>query len=247
VKKGREITLVISKGRKEAFVPDFTNRKLAEIRSDLRSAGLEIGQKAAVYHPTLPADVVIAQDPVSGRRTLDNMRIHLLISLGPYAKGYVMPNLVGLDLNSVRRFIEDAPFDLPEEGIQYVKINNASKWDQVISQTPSAGSRIQENDHISITIGTSGIKTASLRMLNVNFPVPADLYRNDLVLVVWDDISNQFQHPGIFPVETNLWEETITQTIPVIGDAVVSLSLRNDDPEIPVYLPFYTQYFPAKN
>ncbi|MBN2326635.1 MAG: PASTA domain-containing protein [Candidatus Omnitrophica bacterium] len=246
VKKGREITLVISQGRKEAFVPDFTNRRLAEIRSDLRSAGLEIGQKAAVYHPTLPADIVIAQDPASGRRTLNNMRVNLLVSLGPYASGYVMPNLMGMDLDSVRRRIETAPFDLPQEGIQYVRTDDASKWNQVISQTPSAGSRIQENDHISITIGASGIKTASLRMLKVTFPIPADLYRNDLVLVVWDDISSQFEYPGVFPVETNLWEETISQTIPVIGDAVVSLSLRNDDPDIPVYLPFYTQYFPAK-
>lgn len=245
VKKGRLITLTISRGPEKVFVPDFANRKVTEIRSDLRSAGLEFGLTALVYHPTLPPDTIIAQDPLSGQRTLQNKKVNLLVSQGPRVSAYVMPNLVGMDLETVRETIKNEPFDLSDDGIRYEQTPDIAKWFRVIGQVPSPGTRMMENDNIRLTVGSSGLEVTNLRIITVTFPIPSALYRDSLTISVWDDITSQTGTPAFYPVQPQLWEQTITQKIPVVGDALVSLCLENEYPEFPLNTSFYSQYFPS--
>ncbi len=247
VKKGREITLILSKGQQEEFVPDFTRRTLSDIRSELRSAGLEIGLKAMVHHPTLPADTIIAQDPITGRRVLQNRNVNLLVSLGPRSQSYVMPNLIGMDLDAVRKRMKNEKFDLREDDIRYEQTPNVNQWSRVMNQSPPPGSRMLANDHIRLTVGFSGIEVANLRTINVTFPVPEGVLSDRLILVIWDDVANQFDHPSIIPVQISYGENRISETVSVIGDATISLCQQNEDPDNPVHLTLYSQFFPASD
>jgi len=244
VKRGRRITLLLSKGQDEVFIPDFTNRRITEIRSDLRSADLELGQRAAVYHPTLPADTIIAQDPISGHRILQKKAVNLLVSLGPPSIGYVMPNLIGMDLETVQKRLENEPFDLPKEDIRYERTPDVTKWFRVIAQTPPPGSRMLENDRIQLTVGSSGLEIADLRTIQVSFAIPSDVLRDNLFLVVWDDMSRQLGHPVRIDLDIPLWEDSINQSLSVMGDATGSLCKELIDPDFPTYWTLMSQFYP---
>ncbi len=246
VKKHRYISMVISKGREKVFVPDFTNRDVSDIYGDMRSAGLETGQQARVYHPTYDAGIIISQEPSSGRRFMYGKRINLLISLGPRPKEYIMPNFLNMDLDYVNQNLQNKSFDIPEDGIEFERSTDITKWSKVLKQHPAAGSRVLQNERIKITVGSSGLEMAELRLIEINFPVPKNVYRENLQLVIRDDISSLFDEPSVIPLNIEYWQKQIDMAIPVFGNALVTLSAISDISQFPSQPMLYSQYFPTQ-
>jgi len=246
VKKHRVISMIVSMGREKVFVPDFTSRDVSDIYGDMRSAGLETGQQSRVYHSTYDAGMIISQEPTSGRRFMYGKRINLLISLGQRPKEYIMPNFLGMDLDDVNQNIQDKSFQIPEDGIQFERSTDISKWSKVLKQHPSAGSRVLENEPIKITVGSSGLEMAKLRLLEVNFPVPRNVFRENLQLVIWDDVSSLFSEPSTQYLDVKYWQKQIDIVIPVFGNALVTLIETSDISESPAHPLLYSQYFPVE-
>ena len=63
VRAGREIGVHVSIGLEMVNVPDLTNLSERESRLRLAQFGLEIGEIDHAYHPNMPPDLVIAQQP----------------------------------------------------------------------------------------------------------------------------------------------------------------------------------------
>lgn len=245
VKKGRKISLSISSGPEKVYIPDITKQREETIYSDLRSAGLNLGVRAAVYHPSIPEGVVIAQDPLPGARIIQGKKVNLLVSLGPRMNAYVMPNLTGMDLQTARNRIGQEKFVLDTDHVLFKKTGDSSKWFHVIEQRPRAGAKVMEGELITLTIGSSGENVSDLRIIEISFPIPQNVDRSQLGLFVWDDTSITFQIPYRIPLKINEWDSGISTFIPVFGDALVTLSEIEGSSDYPLLNHYHFQYFQA--
>jgi len=246
VKKGRKISLGISSGPEQIYIPDVTKQPEETVLSDLRSAGLNTGNRAAVYHPSIPEGVIIAQDPLPGERIIQGKKVDLLVSLGPRVHAFVMPNLIGMDMRTARNRAGQEKFILDNDHVTKQQTADQSKWNRILEQRPLPGAKVMEGERITLTAGSSGESIGTLWMIDVSFPVPAFVERSQLCLLVWDDTSIAFDQPIRIPLDLKFWQQEINRTIPVFGDALVTLSQTDDSSPNVLPLHHHFQYFEAK-
>ncbi|MFQ5532447.1 MAG: PASTA domain-containing protein [Candidatus Methylomirabilales bacterium] len=144
--RDKEVRLTISKGSDETLAPDVVGQPLGDAQRLMAEQGLFLGNIARV-HTSLPAGVVIAQDPPSGFPTRRGSAMNVLISLGEEERFYVMPNLVG-------QWEEEAIAILKEMGLEpnvtYEPFPDLAR--RVVLQDPSFGTRIKEKEQVTLVI-----------------------------------------------------------------------------------------------
>ncbi|HOJ61046.1 MAG TPA: PASTA domain-containing protein [bacterium] len=177
VKKHRSISLVVSVGPEQLYIPELTGRSEADIYPELRSAGLEIGQRASVYHPAYAKGTIIAQDPLPGNRIVHGKKIHILVSLGPWPVSYVMPALTGMDLTTARKRVQETALSLSSENIKYQPVLNESQWNRVLDQNPPPGTKVLENEDISVVVGSRPPAPTPIPILEIPMEAPLEADR----------------------------------------------------------------------
>lgn len=145
--KNKQVRLTISKGSGETLIPDLVGRPLTRAQRLLAEEGL-VPANIGRVHASLPADVVIAQDPPAGFPARRGSAVSLLISLGEPERFFVMPDLVG-------QREEEAIAILREMGLE-PKVTYESFPDlaqRVVLQDPSFGARIKEKEQVTLVVG----------------------------------------------------------------------------------------------
>lgn len=145
--KNKQVRLVISRGGGETLIPDVVGQLLARARRLLAEEGL-VPHNVARVHTSLPAGVVIAQDPPAGLPTARGSAVSLLVSLGKPERFYVMPDLVGQTEREAIAILKEMGLDAK---VTYEFFHEMSG--QVILQDPSFGVRIKENEEVALMVG----------------------------------------------------------------------------------------------
>ncbi len=141
VKEGQIIGIILSKGPKSALTPDFIGRPLDDARFLVVERGLEMRRVSRTHHKSVPAGIVITQNPLPGSRGASV--ISLLVSLGP-DKVYVdVPLLVGLEHEKAAQQAKKLGLVL-----RYTGFGNS-----VVSQSPKSGSRIPKGEVVEVRLG----------------------------------------------------------------------------------------------
>jgi len=141
VKEEQIIGIVLSKGPKSALTPDFIGRPLDDARFLVVERGLEMRRISRTHHESVPAGIVITQNPLPGRRGAS--LISLLVSLGP-DKVYVdVPLLIGLEHEKAAKQAGNVGLVLRYTGF----------GSSVVSQSPKAGSRILKGETVEVRLG----------------------------------------------------------------------------------------------
>lgn len=108
VRRGWSIRVAQSLGPQRVAIPDLTGgtERVAEL--NLQRRGLSLGSIAHVSLPDTSQDRVISQSPAANASGVAAPKISLLVSDGPEAFSYVMPNLAGQPLGSAKLALADA-------------------------------------------------------------------------------------------------------------------------------------------
>jgi len=143
VKSGTPIDLVVSKGPAPVPVPDVEGRKLSAAKKALASAGLKV-DVSQEFSETVKDGSVISVRPKEGRVVDSGSRVSLVVSKGP--PPVTVPNLVDMPrakaVNTLRRL-----------GLRVnVVEGDFSPLNRVISQDPSAGTKIPKGSTVTIRI-----------------------------------------------------------------------------------------------
>lgn len=232
VKKKRSVTVTISAGAREIDIPDVTGKYSDEALLSLRSAGLDVGLSASVYHERIPERGVIAQDPQPGRRRSYGNKVNLLVSLGTLPHGYVMPNYLEQNVDIVmQQFANDINEDFKPETL-YVPTPDSSQWNVIIEQRPQPGTRVTLGEKMVFTVGSSGTTAGDIQMIHIHFTYPNAINtKNNLSVLVWDESSRALNstsiglpEPSRFPVNGYYPSLPIEHWIPVVGSAFVVLA-----------------------
>lgn len=101
VKKGRRVSVDISKGQRLYVVPDVTGGSPRDARLKLEGSQLRLGELAYASSDRYPEGAVIQQQPRPGTRLSRGGRVDLKVSSGPAYLPKRVPELKGLPISVV--------------------------------------------------------------------------------------------------------------------------------------------------
>ena len=164
VKEGSTVNVVVSKGQEIIKVIKFIGKTKDEAIKEAKELGLELTVEED-YSDDIQAGIVIEQSVAEGEEVLAGTKITVKVSLG--IEQVEVPDLTGLSE-------EEAKAKITEAKLKYKateKIKDSSKGKGVVEQSISAGSFVDKNTEIKITIneyqelkqGTININVASLQ------------------------------------------------------------------------------------
>jgi serine/threonine-protein kinase len=152
VKQGRKVSVTISKGPEWRSVPEVGGGRVRQARLTLAGAGLRVEEEAYVPHAEIARDLVIATSPVAGTPAVSGGGVRLLVSLGPEATGYLMPDLRGKALADVTRQLR--LFQLSTPRVTY-RAEAGAEPGTVLEQVPPAGAFIDRNTSLLVVVASA--------------------------------------------------------------------------------------------
>ncbi len=148
IKVQQNAHVVLSLGPQTVILPDLEGRSLRLARLTLLRAGLQLGEVSNVYYlPFIEPEIVLQQDPPAGSRAV-SPRVGLLVTAAPPPVSYVMPPVIGLNLQQAERVLSSAGLRVARR--TFISQAGAAGG-TVIGQTPPAGAKIESP--VSVTLG----------------------------------------------------------------------------------------------
>ncbi|MGM0452741.1 MAG: PASTA domain-containing protein [Thermodesulfobacteriota bacterium] len=149
IKKGREVSLVISKGARQVTMPEVTGQSLAQAKILLEENGLQIGHRSHAFTDRVTRDNIIAQYPKPGKMVKRNRGVDLLVSEGKRPVAFQMPDLKGRFLDEAVVVIENHSLVL--DGVSTV-YDQSKPVNAVIGQAPPRGYHVKQDRGVRLTI-----------------------------------------------------------------------------------------------
>jgi serine/threonine-protein kinase len=135
VRGKRRVMVVVSLGEEFSSVPEVFGESLRGARLLIERAGLSVGGVTRVPSEDVGDELVTATDPPAESVLPRNTAVALLVSTGQGVEQFVMPDLLGREIGSVRRQLEALGFRVlvPPAG---------ASVGTIVYQDPAAGARI---------------------------------------------------------------------------------------------------------
>lgn len=190
---GSKITLVVSSSSENLIVPNCYGLSLEKAEKMLSNSKLTVYKTAEVSSETMEVGSVVYTDPKAGSVVASNREIIIYISSGPSTttlKTYSVPDVRGLSQSDAKNFLAKAGFS----NVVIETKDDSTKKGVVLSQSPSPGSAVKENEKIKIVVSTGVTTTESTTSdqytinLTVKLPKCYDngKYPNDTVIITVD-------------------------------------------------------------
>jgi eukaryotic-like serine/threonine-protein kinase len=143
-KKGSTITLEVSDGPGNVRVPSVVRLTKERAIKELAKVDLKVTQDEEASD-TIKRGFTIRTVPREGTEVERGTRVRLFISSGP--EEVTVPDVVGLSRDS-------AESQLDGKGLEVVvqEVSSDKPKDEVITQSPSGGTRLQKGDRVTITV-----------------------------------------------------------------------------------------------
>ena len=153
VKPGNEVSVAISFGREGLIIPDLREVPYREAQVSLSRSGLRLGRISHANSSLTGKDRILATSPESGALAAPGSVVDLLVSRGPRAVAFLVPDLKGRHISEVRAFFERSGIrlvEVPSEG------DYAASPGEVVGQRPAAGGRIRPQDVLEVDVAAAG-------------------------------------------------------------------------------------------
>lgn len=157
---GSKITLVVASSTEDLIVPNCYGLTLEKAEKMLSNSNLNVYKTAEVSSETIEPGLVVYTDPKAGSVVSANREITIFISSGPSTttlKTYAVPDVRGLSQSDAKNFLTKAGFS----NVVVETKDDPARKGVVLSQSPSAGSTVKENEKIIITVSTGVTTTES--------------------------------------------------------------------------------------
>jgi len=141
VRARNRIAVMISLGEEFSSVPELFGESVRTARHLLESAGLDVGDVTSAPSDELGAGLVAGTDPPAASVLPNGTRVSLLISSGAGEESFVMPELLGRDVEGVKGELESM-------GFRVYSPPAAPSFGSIVYQEPSAGSRVTRSTPI---------------------------------------------------------------------------------------------------
>ena len=144
---GSSVDLVISLGPQLFAIPSVVGQTQAAATAAITGAGFALGDVASVNSDTIPAGLVISQDPAAGGTHVLGTEVDLVVSLGPVT--VAVPNVIGQTQGAAEAAIVGAGLGVGTVGQQHSSVVPAGL---VVTQSPGAGTQALPGSLVDFTI-----------------------------------------------------------------------------------------------
>jgi beta-lactam-binding protein with PASTA domain len=152
MRKGRPIRVTVSKGESLGQAPDLSSMTLRQVEITLLRESLVLGIVARTFDPKGRLGVV-AQFPRAGTPVARGAVVDVLLREGIEAVDFMVPTLVGRNLQSVQRELERAGFKVRRATFRR---DRGALPGTVLEQWPQAGSRVHLGESFELVAASSG-------------------------------------------------------------------------------------------
>jgi beta-lactam-binding protein with PASTA domain len=149
VRHGRTIRVVVSLGGETLKVPSVVGQPARQAELELRRVGLTPGWEARIHDHDAPASSVLDEAPAAGALSVPGERVHRLVSDGPRAPRFVMPDLQGKTLQDAQQWITLCGFR--SRAVRHVPAEGRRPG-TVVGQLPLSGYPIAPRDLVELTV-----------------------------------------------------------------------------------------------
>lgn len=152
VKRGRPVTVVLSKGPRRVDVPELQGKTLPAAQAAISGAGLGLGRILGAFATNREAPgSVMEQDPDPGASVPPAMGVDLLLAVATPGERYVMPDLVYRDYEQVRPYFEQLGFKFGN--VKFERYEGVAAG-VILRQFPLPGHPVTRDDSISLVVAT---------------------------------------------------------------------------------------------
>lgn len=146
--KGGTITINLSKGSKEGFVPNVVGMNIDDVEAYLNEHGYKLGNVKTTTDPEKEG-TVLEQDPVAGTQLDKESTINVVVSDGKGTEKGTVPSVTGLSLKEAESAIEAAGFSVGK--VDYDYSSSVSKG-YVMYQQYQANSMLDKGTSIDLQV-----------------------------------------------------------------------------------------------
>lgn len=146
---GEAVTITVSTGPGQIFVPDVRNVTQLTAFNQLTEAGFRVGEKREASE-TVAEGLVIDTDPVAGTPLTPNNVITVIISTG--LPTLQMPDVQGL-------LFDTGKLNLEREGLTIGSVTfrpveeGSTDIGRILAQAPAPGQQVQQGDPVDVVVG----------------------------------------------------------------------------------------------
>jgi serine/threonine-protein kinase len=140
IKEGRTIRVILSKGPRINYMPEFFGLNLDEARELAIKKRIKIGKIITVHSDNIEKGMVIAQRPTPDEKGLS--RITLLVSKGPFRTLYRCPDFTAMSLDDAKYISSRMGVELALKGYGSI----------IAEQAPRPGAIIKKGDVVKIKL-----------------------------------------------------------------------------------------------
>jgi serine/threonine-protein kinase len=138
------VTLRISKGAQPIVVPNLVSLTVDEARKQLARLNLTLAIAQETENDTIPANVIVSQDPEPSATVAPNATISVIVSTG--ASSVTVPNVVGLDAAAAQAALKSAGFEVT---VSYT-VDAANPTGKISLQQPEADAKAKKHSKVTI-------------------------------------------------------------------------------------------------
>jgi eukaryotic-like serine/threonine-protein kinase len=149
LKANRTVRVLVSLGPQRFAVPNLIGTSLRAAQLTLAQRKLALGKTLYAHTPDGDSSTVVYQSPIPGTQEGADPSVNILISLGPPAEYFIMPDLIGKSADLVASRARNEAFHLGK--INYRKYPGIEPG-VVIQQKPQAGNRLSKSDIILLDV-----------------------------------------------------------------------------------------------
>jgi serine/threonine-protein kinase len=152
VKRGRPVTIVLSRGPRRVDVPELQGKTLPAAQAAISGEGLSLGRilGAFAFNRQAPGSV-LEQDPDPGTAVAPGSGVDLLLTLATPGDRYVMPDLVYRDYEQVRPYFEQLGFKFGN--VKFERYEGVAAG-VILRQFPLPGHPVTRDDSVSLVVAT---------------------------------------------------------------------------------------------
>lgn len=144
VRRGRPISVLVSLGEEFMSVPALYGESKRGAGLLLSRSGLALGDVVEAYSDEVGQGLVVATEPGAQSVVNKNAAVSVLVSRGTPGETYLMPDLLGRDIKTVRSDLEALGF--------VVQVVGEGKFASIVEQIPLPGSRIRRGQTLVIKV-----------------------------------------------------------------------------------------------
>lgn len=163
VKKSEEIKLFVAVGTKMITIPNVYNLQFAQAKIALKNLGFSVTE-VAEPNTTILFGTVLRTTPEQGSQAVEGSNITVYYASDENL--IEVPELIGFDVESARRWLESIGLLLDEN---IIKENSVKPKDIIIKQNPAEKLKVTKGSRVAITIST-GIPPESNTKITVKLP-----------------------------------------------------------------------------